>query len=417
MDLIRPPMGWNSFDCFGVSVNEAQVRANADFMAENLKDYGWEYVVVDIEWYSYTNQPMPDGQIYVPFGRMEMDEYSRPFPCLTKFPSAAAGEGFGPLASYVHGLGLKFGIHIMRGIPRIAAHMHSKLWNTELTADQIANPYSICEWNPDMYGIDPSKPGAQEYYDSLMELYAGWGVDFIKCDDICRMDAKSARIETEMIHRAIEKCSRDIVLSLSPGPAILEECDFYRENSEMWRVTDDFWDNWDMLRGMFDVCKNWQGKPSDEGFPDCDMLPIGRIGVGFGEERRTNFSIDEEKTMLTLWSIFRSPLMIGSDMPKLDQETINLLTNIQVLRLTEVSMGAREVYRDNEVIVWRSRDRYDDAEYVALFNISTAATSICPKPFVSNKDGRAVELWKGEEINIKSTEEIPGHGCLLIRVE
>ena len=417
MEMIRPPMGWNSYDCYGVSVNENQVKANADFMAENLKDFGWEYIVVDVEWYSYTNQPLPDGQIYIPFGRVEMDEYSRLCPCVQKFPSAGGGAGFGPLASYVHGLGLKFGIHILRGIPRLAAHSHCKLWNTDITADQIANPYSICEWNPDMYGVDPEKPGAQEYYDSLIELYAEWGVDFIKCDDICRMDAASARAEIEMIRRALDKTSRDIVLSLSPGPADPENCDFYRENSEMWRITEDFWDDWERLREMFDVCKLWQGKPSDAGFPDCDMLPIGLIGVGFGEERRTRFSIDEEKTMLTLWSLCRSPLMIGSELNKLDQETLQLLTNVQVMRLTEVSSGAREAYRDNDVIVWRARDRYDNAEYVAVFNISTASTPFCPKPFISNTDGNAVELWRGEAINIRSTEDIPGHGCILIRVD
>lgn len=417
MQLIRPPMGWNSFDCYGVSANEAQVKANADFMAENLKDFGWEYIVVDVEWYSYTNQPQPDGQIFVPFGRMEVDDYSRACPCLQKYPSAAAGAGFGPLASYVHGLGLKFGIHMMRGIPRIAAHSHSKLWNTEITADQIADPYSICEWNPDMYGVDPTKPGAQEYYDSVMELYSEWGVDFIKCDDICRSDAEKVRAELEMIHQAIEKCSRDIVLSIAPGPAPIEECDFYRVNAESWRISDAFWDSWDNLRRMFDVCKNWQGKASDDGFPDCDMLPIGRIGIGFGDDRRTNFTIDEEKTLLTLWSIFRSPLMIGSDLTKLDQETLNLLTNVSALRLTEVSTGAREAYRDHDVIVWRARDRYDDAEYIAIFNISGGSTSICPKPFVSKKDGLAIDLWKNAEINIRSTEDIPGHGCLLIRVE
>ena len=418
MDMIRPPMGWNSFDCYGVCVNEEQVKANAEFMAENLKDYGWEYIVVDIEWYSYTSQPPRDGGgIYVPFGRIEVDEYARPLPCLKKFPSAAAGAGFGPLASHVHSLGLKFGIHMMRGIPRIAAHTHSKLWDTEITADQIANPYSICQWNPDMYGVDPSKPGAQEYYDSLIALFAEWGVDFIKCDDICRMDAESSKDEIRMIHSAIEKCSRDIVLSLSPGPALAEEFDFYRENSEMWRVTDAFWDNWDQLREMFDVCRNWQGKASDAGFPDCDCLPVGLIGMGFGEDRRTNFTINEEKTMLTLWSIVRSPLMIGSELSKLDQETLELLRNVQVMRLTEVSEGAREAYRDNDVIVWRSRDRYDGAEYVALFNISTASTPICPKPFISKKEGVAIDLWRGVEINIRSTEDIPGHGCLLIRVE
>ena len=194
MDLIRPPMGWNSFSCYGVNVNENQVRANAEFMAENLKDFGWEYITIDADWYSYTSIPEPGTDIYVPFNRMEIDEYSRPFPCVQKFPSAAAGAGFSSLASFIHGLGLKFGITMMRGIPRVAAHSHSKLWNTEITANQIANPYSISTWNPDMYGLDITKEGAQAYYDSLFELYAEWGVDFVKCDDICRIETEEERV-------------------------------------------------------------------------------------------------------------------------------------------------------------------------------------------------------------------------------
>ncbi len=417
MDLIRPPMGWNSFGCYGVNVNENQVRANADFMAENLKDFGWEYIIIDADWYSYTSIPEPGENIYVPFNRMEIDEYARPFPCLPKFPSAGQGVGFSPLASYIHGLGLKFGITMMRGIPRVAAHSHSKLWNTEVTANQIANPFSISKWNPDMYGVDVTKEGAQEYYDSLFELYAEWGVDFVKVDDICGLETEEERAEAEMIRRAMDKCSRDMILSFSPGPADIEACDFYRANSEMWRVAAQIEDSWDQLRDMFDVCKTWMGKPSDEGFPDYSDLPVGLIGIGFGNEHRTRLTIEEEKSMIALWSICRAPLMIGSEMNKLDQETIQLLTNLQVLRLTEVSTGAREAYRDTDVIVWRAKDRYDEAEYVAMFNISSASTPICPKPFISKKDGLAIELWKGREINIRSTEEIPGHGCLLIRVE
>ena len=418
MDLVRPPMGWNSFDCYGLNVNENQIRVNAEFMAENLKDFGWEYIVVDAGWYSYTAPLIPGEQLYKPFGRIEMDEYSRFFPCVQKFPSATAGVGFSALASFIHGLGLKFGITIMRGIPRVAAHNHIKLWDTEATADMIANPYSICSWNPDMYGVDSSKPGAQEYYDSLIELYAEWGVDYIKCNDICGSEAvDTAREEIRLIRNAIDKSSRDMILSLAPGPASVDEFDFYSAYSEMWSATPGFSDDWESLREMFDICKTWQGKPSDQGYLHCGDLPIGLLGVGLGDERRTRFSVDEEKTMLTLWSICRSPLMIGSELTKLDQETLKLLTNLPVMRLTEASAGAREVYRDNDVIVWRTRDRYDDSEYVALFNISVASTPICPKPFVSKRDSVAVELWQNREINIKSTEDIPGHGCLLIRVE
>ena len=221
----KAPMGWNSYDYYDTTVNEAQVKANADFMAAHLKEAGWEYIVVDIEWYAKDSGTMREQYQYIPFGDEEIDAYGRLLPAENKFPSAAGGKGFAPLAEYIHHLGLKFGIHIMRGIPRIAAHRHLPVLGTDVTANQIADPSSICGWNPDMYGVRKDVAGAQEYYDSIINLYAQWGVDYIKCDDICNTNLYphnpySAAHEVEMLHRAIEKCGRDIVLSLSPGPAL-----------------------------------------------------------------------------------------------------------------------------------------------------------------------------------------------------
>ena len=275
--LKTPPMGWNSYDYYNTSVTEADVKANADYMAKHLKGFGWEYIVVDIAWYYNEAEDERDQFQYIPFAKVEMDEYSRLYPDPKKFPSSKGGKGFGPLAEYIHSLGLKFGIHIMRGIPRRSAYMRTKIKGANVTANKIANPNSICFWNPDMYGVNPKAEGAQEYYDSLMELYASWGVDYIKCDDICRMDAASSKDEIRMLHNAIEKCGRKIVLSLSPGPAILDEQDFYHENANMWRITDDFWDRWELLRDMFDRCKKWQPYVKEGGYPDCDMLPLGKL--------------------------------------------------------------------------------------------------------------------------------------------
>ena len=215
----NPPMGWNSYDYYNTEVNEAQVRANAEYMASHLKEFGWEYVVIDIEWYAVDAGSQSDKYQYIPFGKLVMDEYSRLLPDPVRFPSAADGKGSRVLADYIHSLGLKFGIHIMRGIPRAAAHEHRRLLGTDLTADQLADPSNICQWNPDMYGLRVNLPEAQMYYDSIMQLYAEWGVDYIKCDDICREDASTAHREIELLHNAIMKCGRPIVLSLSPGPA------------------------------------------------------------------------------------------------------------------------------------------------------------------------------------------------------
>lgn len=408
----KPPMGWNSYDYYDTTVNEEQIKANADYMAEHLKPYGWEYIVVDIEWYSHDAGTQRDKHQYIPFWDVEMDEYSRLIPCPQRFPSSAGGNGFAPLAKYVHDLGLKFGIHIMRGIPRIAAHHHGRILGSEHTANEIAGPYNICYWNPDMYGVLPGEPGAQEYYDSLMALYAEWGVDFVKCDDICRLDADTAKEEIAMLHKAIEKCGRDIVLSLSPGPALVEIAEYYHENANMWRITDDFWDHWESLRDMFDRCRNWQDYVRDGGYPDCDMLPLGWLGKGFGDERQTNFTKAEQRTMMTLWSIFRSPMMLGAEMTKLDEWTLSLLTNDRVLRLLENSSEAKEVFRDEDVIVWKAKGRYDKAEYTAVFNISEKDIEVVPMKYTETKMGQ--DLWSGESTDLSKKQCIGTHDCLLI---
>ncbi|RGI17740.1 hypothetical protein DXC84_12890 [Ruminococcus sp. TF08-4] len=155
----------------------------------------------------------------------------------------------------------------------------------------VADPSSICGWNPDMYGVRNTEAG-QSYYDSLIEMYASRGVDFIKCDDICdsfiyRNDSFSGWHESEMLYKAIQKSNREIVLSLSPGPAHIDRA--------------------------------WQY---------CDMLPLGKVGKGFETgERDCLFTREEQKTMMTLWCMFRSPLMIVAELTKMDDFTLSLLTN------------------------------------------------------------------------------------------
>lgn len=422
-----PPMGWNSYDYYDTTVTEDQVKANADVMAARLKEYGWEYVVVDIAWYAYDAGSKRDRYQYIPFGRVEIDGYSRLLPCPDRFPSSAGGRGFRPLADYVHSLDLKFGIHMMRGIPRIAAHNHMKVKGTDATADEIADPYSICRWNPDMYGLNPEAEGAQQYYDSLFELYAQWGVDFVKVDDICRHDMPSAIRETEMIHHAIKRCGRPIVLSLSPGPALVDKAWHYKKYANMWRITDDFWDNWPLLLNMFERCEMWQDHVSPGCWPDCDMLPLGYIGKGFGRERYTNFTRDEQIAMMTLWCMFRSPLMLGAELTKLDGWTEALITNSRVLRLVTDSHGARQVMRDDGQAVWVSEDNDGKAIYVAVFNLSDTERriAVCADEMeLADMDSfrgmKLEELWSGETIlnnadNLEAT--VPAHGARLFRIE
>lgn len=371
-----PPMGWNSYDYYDTGINEEQVKANADYMAANLKEYGWEYVVVDIQWYANDAGTMRDRFQYIPFGDLEMDNFGRLQPSPSRFPSSAGGKGFAPLADYVHSLGLKFGIHIMRGIPRKAAQIHSKIQGSNATADMVADPFSICPWNPDMYGVRATADG-QAYYDTLIEMYAQWGVDFIKCDDICdsrlyRDQTFSGWEEMRMIHRAIEKCGCSIVFSLSPGPAHIDRAWEYAQCANMWRITDDFWDNWELLKAMFGRCELWQEHVKKGCFPDCDMLPLGYVGKGFGEERITNFTKAEQKTMMTLWCMFRSPLMVGAELTKLDDWTLSLLTNQELLYMLKESCHGIQIRRTDNMAVWRNKDEDSGNVCLALFNLSDA---------------------------------------------
>lgn len=355
------PMGWNSYDYYDTTVNEEQVRANADYLAEHLKDAGYEYVVVDIEWYAKKAGSQRNTYQYIPYSELAIDEYSRLQPDPERFPSSADGTGFKALADYVHSLGLKFGIHIMRGIPRIAAHTHMAVKKTDWTANQIADPSSICGWNPDMYGVRNCEAG-QAYYDSLLEMYAEWGVDFIKCDDICNTNIYphnpySASHEVEMLAKAIKKCGRSVVLSLSPGPALIEKAWHYENNANMWRITDDFWDDWKLLKNMFERCELWQNQVSRGNYPDCDMLPIGKLGKGFGEERDTRFTKDEQRTMMTLWCLFGSPLMIGAELTKLDEWTLGLLTNKKVLSMLTPDCKPHQIARDDNQAAWSAHTK------------------------------------------------------------
>lgn len=413
------PMGWNSWDCYGAAVTEDIVRKNAEFMAKNLKQYGWEYVVVDIQW----SAPNAKSHEYDPFTELCMDEYSRLIPAENRFPSSAGGKGFAPLAEYVHSLGLKFGIHIMRGIPRQSVHRNTKIKGTDKTAREIAKTASICAWNTDMYGVDPEKEGARAYYDSIFELYASWGVDFIKCDDIAR-ELPHEEAELVMLSESLRSCGRNMVLSLSPGAALLEKAELYKQVSDMWRITDDFWDKWELLYAMFERAEKWCTHSGAGHWPDADMLPIGPILQDYDAANRTKFTENEQITMLTLWSIFRSPLMIGGEMTGFDEFTMSLLTNEEILKMHKNARHSHQVWRreinGSEYILWTAANA-EGGGYFALFNAGekngTVKLDLADLEAADKLD--CTELRSGEKAVFDGFAEIsvPSHGVKAFRFE
>lgn len=412
----NPPMGWNSWDCYGAAVNEEQVKQNARYMAEYLKDYGWEYIVVDIEWF----QPTAGSHEYEPFSDLCMDEYGRLLPAENRFPSAKNGAGFKPLADYIHGLGLKFGIHIMRGMPRMAAHNNLKVKDSKFGARQVANPNSICMWNPDMYGLkcESNEEGARAYYNSIFELYAGWGVDFVKVDDIAR-EYPHCKREIELISEASRSCGRDIVLSLSPGPAPLDRAEHLKEYANMWRITDDFWDDWKLLLAMFERAEKWCTHSGPGHWPDADMLPVGALRQCYDEKNWTNFSEDELITMMSLWCMMRSPLMLGGELTKNDEFSLKLITNREVLDIEKITASAHQLYRRDDEIAWIAPMKDATGVYIALFNISEEDRTITFDPSKYEIEGMnsATELWTNKAVDASGeiAFDVNKHGAVIVK--
>jgi len=431
---LKPPMGWNSFDAFDCRINEEQFKKTVDFMAENLLQFGWNYAVIDYIWwhpspgdwknpkfrYGHPNiRYAADGK---PLDPTTIDEFGRLLPAVERFPSAAGGKGFKPLADYVHGKGLKFGIHIMRGIHRYAAYNKLPVKGTLFNLGDLVEKSDTCKWCNHMYGVDAFKPGAQEYYNSLFELYASWDVDFIKVDDI--LFPTYHKEEIEMIRKAIDKCGRPMVLSLSPGEAPLDMAGHVIKNANMWRISADFWDDWEKLKHNFKLLEEWAPFQKTGTWPDADMLPIGRLSVDgrpHGPERNSKFTWPEHYTLLSLWSISRSPLMIGADLLNSSDSTMLFLTNPEVIAVNQNSSGNRPLYTTENESVWVADDPETVAKYIALFNLADSASTI-------NFDFNSIELkgkvkirdlWKREDLGIFETGysiNLQPHGAALIKI-
>jgi alpha-galactosidase len=415
-----PPMGWNSYDCYGGDVNEQEVRANADYMAAHLARYGWKYIVVDYYWY------YADGTVH---GLPSMDQYGRLIPDPKRFPSSINGQGFKPLADYVHSEGLKFGIHIMRGIPRAAVEQNLPIFGTTAHAHDAANLLNTCSWSKAMYGVDVSRPAGRAYYDSIAELYAKWGVDYIKADDMSLGENPYGEIyhapEIGALRGAMTQTGRPMVLSLSPGPTPLADAANAERNSQLWRISNDIWDNWQQVADQFGYCRLWAPYSGPGHWPDADMLPLGRLRIrGFASTpHMTLLSYGEQRTLMTLWFIFRSPLMVGADLPSLDSFTLALLTNPEALAVDQHSSGNHQLFARGEQIAWVAHADGGRSRYVALFNLADSRPEQIRVSWSEiGIDGPSTvrDLWQRKDLGTYRSgfsARMPPHGAGLYKIE
>ena len=426
---LTPPMGWNSYDAFGDCVVESEVLSNALWMQAQLLPFGWDTIVVDFRWYDR----LADGKrVQNPEGNV-MDEFGRFTPATNRFPSAANGGGFKPLADQLHALGLKFGIHIMRGIPRRAVEQDLPIAGTRFHASQAVratnDPARTCKWNRDMFGVDASTEAGRAWYASIANQYAAWGVDYLKCDDIANLQQGTNRypqVEVEALADALRASGRSIGLSLSPGPALVEKSASLKQNANLWRISMDFWDNWPALNRNFDLFAKWQTHGAPGHWPDGDMIPFGHIALrncDVKPPRWTRFTRDEQLTLLSLWALAPSPLMLGMNLPDNDDWTTAILTNPEVLALDQDALGqpARRLsVPDVEADVWL-RDLADGSHAVGCFNRTNTPLKLKLnwRQIGLGSQPKVRDLWRRKDLPTTEdfSAEIPPHGCMLFRVK
>ena len=368
-----PPMGWNSYDSYGTYCNEQACHDNLKVFVEKFKPAGYEYFVIDEGWYiEYELKPgtlLPTSDK----GReVRLNEDGSFIPSQVYFP-----HGIRPIAEECEKHGVKFGVHILRGMPRKAVERNTPIKGTKYHARDIANTNSICGWSPHTYGVDMSKPGAQEFYDGWIHLLADSGVRFIKADDIVTHPDEIAALE-----KAIAKCGRPIVLSLSPGDRVQANQLQLYEGAEMLRVTGDVWDAQYDLDKCFDAWLTWQFVPHRQGFWfDMDMIPFGELQVmvpvgttvkmaGEGVNRRDQFTLPQKETFLTMRAMSASPLILGGALTTMDDVSLRLLTNQQMIACDQNGVMGHLVYNYKYLQIWITRERgaEHDAGWCAIFN-------------------------------------------------
>ena len=378
-----PPMGWNSWDAYGFTLNEAQFKANASVLA-GFKAYGWRYAVIDEGWYMQN----PLGE-HLADRRYSLDGHGLLTPDPARFPSAAGGAGFKPLADWAHAQGLKFGLHIVRGIPKQAVADNAPIEGSAFHAADAADTADTCPWDDGDYGVKDN-PAGQAYYDSMMRLYAGWGVDFVKVD--CIADHPYKASEIRQIAAAIQKTGRPMLLSLSPGPAQLANADVLARYSQMWRIADDLWDGWSFthdkpgedfpngVRSGFDNLAAWNAHAGPGHWPDADMLPFGMLAPhpGWGDPRRSRLTPDETRTEFTLWAIARSPLILGANLTLLDDTTRTLMSDRALIDLNRHAAESHPVAAPADLPdarFWLARIP-GRGRYLAVFNLAPEQRSL-----------------------------------------
>lgn len=442
-----PPLGWNSFDSYGITIYEEVAMKEIDAFITKFAPHGYEYFVIDNGWFASPETKMYEGYMMATADKPDPKECSVdgngiPIPSPKFFPN-----GLKPMVDKLHANGLKFGVHLMRGIPRIAVEKNLPIKGTNFKAQDIHTTDFDCGWCKFMHGVDMTKPGAQEYYNSVFNQFAEWGIDFVKVDDVTLFPA-----EIEGYVKAIEQCGRPMILSLSPGgDSNIKYLDTYKK-TVMVRTTPDIWDEQEALDRSFESMRKWQGLETPGFWPDLDMIPFGELCIlrrAEVEERDPNksledfmgrmhhwcnFSETQKETFITQRAIAASPIIIGGSMISMDDHSMKLLTHKEMLACVKNGVHGKLTYQENGIELWSApianseKHGFQEFQYkegwIAIFN-RTEKDQILEMSwkslkFLPNGTYNFQDIWgtqsvanykKGDKLSLK----IKAHGVVFMK--
>ena len=415
LNLQTPPKGWNSFDCYGIFINEQQALSNLNAFVEKLKPHGYEYFCIDAGWYSeYPFQFDATAPINKHEAFHNIDEYGRLIASPKLFP-----RGLKYIADQVHAHGLKFGIHIMRGIPRKAVEQNTPIAHTNHHAKDIADIEDTCTWCPLMYGVNMKHPAAQAYYDSVIADLADNGVDLIKADDITPYPD-----EIQAVHTAIQNSGRPIALSLSPGGQTAQINLNTYQYADMLRLSGDVWDSRDDLNKCFDRWELWQNVQEPGLWLDLDMIPFGALQVyakqseaddsmqlltGRGSSRMCQLTEAQKRTFITMRALAASPLIMGGELTQTPQSDFDLITHPQILACCNNGVIGKRIYAQSHIDIRKTPDIHNpDTGWIGIFNRDVISQTVCLAKqnfqFDAQKIVKIDNIWKNAIIQHKNNQ-------------